>query len=182
MRLFELVASRLRGMHSSPRAADVAAVLIRGVLGYTFVGHGAQKLFGAFGGGGIDGTTQFFTFIGLSNPHLMAIVVGLVEFFGGLLLIAGLLTVPVALVLVADMFGAIATLTGGHGFFVESPNGGWEINFVLIGLAGALTLIGAGAWSLDRVVGLFPAKRTDSSRSPVLDQSVQGGAVTRRTG
>jgi putative oxidoreductase len=133
---------------------DSAALLMRAVLGFVFVGHGAQKLFGWFGGGGISGTTDFFTFIDVPAPHLMAVVVGLTEFFGGLLLIAGLLTVPASLALVLDMVGAIATFNHAHGFFVESPEGGWELNFVLIGLLGALALVGAGSWSVDQAIGL----------------------------
>jgi putative oxidoreductase len=154
MRVLTSLGSRLRGLQSSWSVVDAAALLLRGVLGFVFVGHGAQKLFGWFGGGGISGTTGFFTFINVPSPHLMAVVVGLVEFFGGLLLLAGLATVPASLALVLDMVGAIVTFNHGHGFFVESPNGGWELNFVLIGMLGALTLVGAGAWSIDRAVGL----------------------------
>ena len=57
---------------------------------------------------------------------------------------------------------AIATFNHANGFFVESPDGGWELNFVLIGMLGALTLIGAGAWSIDRAVGLARAARLAS--------------------
>jgi putative oxidoreductase len=154
MQLLKSAGGRLRDLHSSWGAVDGAALLMRIVLGYVFVGHGAQKLFGWFGGGGVDGTTQFFTFIKVPDPHLMSVVVGLVEFLGGLLILGGLLTVAASVALILDMLGAIATFNHSHGFFVESPNGGWELNFVLIGLLGALTLIGAGAWSVDRVLGL----------------------------
>jgi putative oxidoreductase len=154
MSMLETAGSRLRGVHSSWRVVDSAAVLIRAVLGFVFIGHGAQKLFGWFDGGGISGTTDFFTFVDVPAPHLMAFVVGLTEFLGGLLLIAGLLTVPASLALVLDMVGAIATFNHAHGFFVESPEGGWELNFVLIGLLGALALVGAGTWSVDQIIGL----------------------------
>jgi putative oxidoreductase len=154
MSVLETTGSRLREVHSSWRVVDAAALLMRAVLGFVFVGHGAQKLFGWFGGGGIGGTTDFFTFIDVPAPHLMAVVVGLTEFFGGLLLIAGLLTVPASLALVLDMVGAIVTFNHAHGFFVESPEGGWELNFVLIGLLGALALVGAGSWSVDQGIGL----------------------------
>ncbi|MCW2756296.1 MAG: DoxX [Nocardioidaceae bacterium] len=163
MSVLETTGSRVRELHASWRVVDLAAVLIRGVLGFTFVGHGAQKLFGWFGGGGISGTTDFFTFIDVPAPHLTAVVVGLVEFFGGLLILVGLLTVPFSLLLVLDMVGAIATFNHAHGFFVESPNGGWELNFVLIGLAGALALLGAGRWSVDQAIGLGREDHHDSS-------------------
>jgi putative oxidoreductase len=158
--------SRVSGLHSSWRAVDVAALLIRGVLGFVFVGHGAQKLFGWFGGGGISGTTDFFTFIDLPAPHLMAVVVGLTEFVGGSLILVGLLTVPASLALVLDMVGAIATFNHAHGFFVESPNGGWELNFVLIGLLGALALVGAGSWSVDRAIGLGRSRAAATAGDP----------------
>jgi putative oxidoreductase len=158
MNVLETVGGRVSAMHSRWSVVDGAALLMRGVLGYVFVGHGAQKLFGWFGGGGIDGTTGFFDFLGIPAPRFFAVVVGLTEFFGGLLLIVGLLTVVTSLALLVDMVLAIVTFNHAHGFFVESPNGGWELNFVLIGLLGALTLVGAGAWSVDQTIGLARAK------------------------
>jgi putative oxidoreductase len=152
--MFDVIAGQLRRVHSSRRAADAAALLLRGVLAYVFIGHGAQKLFGWFGGGGIDGTAAFFDSIGIPAPHFFAVFVGLTELAGGLLIAAGLLTVVAGLALIGDMLVAIVTYTGGHGFFVESPDGGWEINFVVIGLLGALVLIGAGVWSVDHRLGL----------------------------
>jgi putative oxidoreductase len=160
MKLLETVGSRTRGVHASRSVVDSAALLMRFVLGFVFVGHGAQKLFGWFGGGGIDGTTQFFTFIGVPAPHLMAVMAGLAEFLGGLLIIVGLVTVAASLALIVDMVGAIATFNHAHGFFVESPDGGWELNFVLIGLLGALALVGAGTWSIDQALGLARTKTT----------------------
>jgi putative oxidoreductase len=144
----------MRALHSSWRAVDVAAVVLRRVLAFVFVGHGGQKLFGWFGGGGIDGTTAFFSSLDIPAPHFFAVFVGLTELGGGLLLAAGLLTVVAAVALIGDMLVAIVTLTGGHGFFVETPNGGWEINLVILGLLSALAAIGAGAWSVDHALGL----------------------------
>jgi len=164
MSLIDTVGSRLRGVHSSWSVIDAAALLIRGVLGFVFVAHGAQKLFGWFGGGGIDGTTAFFTFLEIPAPHFFAVVVALLEFFGGLLLLAGLLTVVVSLALLVNMVGAIVTFNHANGFFVESPKGGWELNFVLIGMLGALSLIGAGAWSADHAAGL--ARKTSAAAPP----------------
>jgi putative oxidoreductase len=158
MKLFETVGSRLRGLHSSWGTVDAAAVLLRGVLGVVFVAHGAQKLFGWFGGAGIDGTAAFFKSIDIPAPHFFAVFVGLTEFGGGLLLVAGLLTVAAGLALTVDMVVAIATYNGANGFF--TLDGGWELNLTLIGLLGALTLIGAGARSVDRALGLARADAT----------------------
>jgi len=145
---------RLGAVHTTRTAVDSAAMLLRGVLGFVFIAHGAQKLFGWFGGGGIDGTTAFFTSLDIPAPRFFAVVAGLTEFFGGLLLIFGLLTAVTGLALLVDMVLAIVTFNADNGFFVESPGGGWELNFVLIGMLGALVLIGAGGWSIDRVLGL----------------------------
>jgi putative oxidoreductase len=160
MKSLETVGRRVGDVHSNWRVVDGAALLMRGVLGVVFVAHGAQKLFGWFGGGGIDGTAGFFTSINIPAPRFFAVVAGLTEFFGGLLLVVGLLTVAAALALIVDMVLAIATFTHSHGFFVESPDGGWELDFVLIGLLGALALIGAGTWSIDRAVGLARTEAT----------------------
>ena len=181
MRLFETVGRRLRGVHSSWRVIDGAALLLRGVLGFVFVAHGAQKLFGWFGGEGIDGTAAFFESLGIPAPHFFAVLVGLTEFCGGLLIVAGLLTVAVSVALIVDMVVAIATFNGANGFF--SSNGGWELNFVLIGLLGALTLIGAGRWGIDRAIGLAradatgdvapPSRWASRSREAALDELIR---------
>jgi putative oxidoreductase len=167
--MLDLIRTRLRAFHSSSRAADGAGLLLRGVLAYTFIGHGAQKLFGWFGGGGIDGTAQFFDSIGIPLPHFFAVFVGLTELGGGLLIAAGLLTVAAAAALIGDMLVAILTYTGAHGFFVETPNGGWEINFVVIGALGALALLGAGAWSADHALGLT----RDEARAPAASAAAE---------
>jgi putative oxidoreductase len=167
MSLIDTVGSRIRGVHSSWSVVDGAALLMRGVLGFVFVAHGAQKLFGWFGGGGIDGTTAFFTFLEIPAPHFFAVVVALTEFLGGLMILAGLLAVAVSLALLVDMVLAIVTFNHANGFFVESPKGGWELNFVLIGMLGTLTLIGAGAWSVDRAAGLARTTTTATARDVV---------------
>jgi putative oxidoreductase len=175
MKLFEPVGSRLGGMHSRWGAVDDAALMMRGVLGFVFVAHGAQKLFGWFGGGGIDGTAGFFRSLDIPAPQFLALIAGLTEFFGGLLIILGLLTVAASLALIVDMILAMVTFTHSHGFFVETPDGGWELDFVLIGLLGALALIGAGAWSIDHTVGLgrTAAKAATTSPRPNLSGDVR---------
>jgi putative oxidoreductase len=162
-------------MHSNWSVVDGAALLMRGVLGFVFVAHGAQKLFGWFGGGGIDGTAGFFTSLKIPAPSFFAVVAGLTEFFGGLLIIVGLLTVAASLALIVDMVLAIVTFTHAHGFFVETPDGGWELDFVLIGLLGALALIGAGAWSIDHSVGLGRTRATGTTpyTQPNLSRGVR---------
>jgi putative oxidoreductase len=145
----------LRAAQSSWGAVDAAALVLRVVLGVTFAAHGAQKLFGWFGGGGIRGTTAFFHTVGLPAPGVFAYVVGITEFFGGVLLLLGFLTVVAAAGLIIDMAVAIATVSHAFSFFSQQKVGyGWELNLALIGLAAAVLLIGAGAWSVDAALRL----------------------------
>jgi putative oxidoreductase len=175
MTLFETVGSRVRGLHSSWRAVDSGALLLRGVLGFMFFAHGAQKLFGWFGGGGIEGTAVFFKSLGIPASHFFAVFVGLTEFGGGLLIAAGLLTVVAAVALIGDMVVAIATATHANGFFVVASKGGWELNLAVIGLLAALAVIGAGAWSLDYALGLARTRTAAAAASPGVPARVGVG-------
>jgi putative oxidoreductase len=122
--------------------------MLRIVVGVIFVGHGAQKLFGSFGGGGPEGTAQFFGSIGYRRPVLMAVVAGLAEFVGGLLLAAGLLTPVAALLIATVMLNAIVTVVFPKGFL-----GGYEFEFMLLTVVVALAATGPGRFSLDRAIG-----------------------------
>jgi putative oxidoreductase len=149
------LARPLRAMQSSWTSVDLAALVLRGVLGIVFIAHGGQKLFSWFGGGGIHGTTAFFRVAGIPAPDVFAYVVGITELFGGVLLVLGLLTVVAAIGLVVDMIVAIATVSHTFSFFSQQKVGyGWELNLALIGLAAALLIMGPGAWSVDATLGL----------------------------
>ncbi len=153
--MFKSLGKPFRAVQASWISVDLAALILRGVLGVVFVGHGGQKLFGLFGGGGISGTTAFFRSVGIMSPDVFAYVVGITEFFGGLLLIVGLLTFVVSIGLLIDMGVAIATVSSAFSFFSQTKVGyGWELNLVLIGMAAALLIMGPGAWSLDAALGL----------------------------
>ncbi|BBL78330.1 quinol oxidase [Rubrobacter xylanophilus] len=132
---------------------DLALLVLRLVLGVIFVAHGAQKLFGSFGGPGLKGTAGFFEQLGIRPPYPMAVVVGVVEFFGGILAALGFLTPVAAVGLILVMIVAILTVHLRNGFFAQ--NGGYEFNLALIGIALALLLSGAGSYSLDAAFGLF---------------------------
>ena len=86
--------------------------------GVTFAAHGAQKLFGWFGGYGLEGTAGWMASIGLEPGYLMALAAGSAEFFGGLALIAGVLVRPAALVLAVTMLVAIFTVHYANGLFM----------------------------------------------------------------
>lgn len=132
---------------------DIALLVLRLVLGGVFVAHGAQKLFGSFGGPGIEGTAGFHEQIGIKPARPMAILAGLAEFVGGILVIAGFLTPLAALALVVVMIVAILKVHLENGFFAAS--GGYEFNLVLVGVAVALLLAGSGAYGIDAALGIL---------------------------
>lgn len=125
-------------------------VALRLVGGLVFAAHGAQKLFGWFGGYGLEGTGQFFGSIGLNPGYLMALLAGAAEFFGGLALIVGLLVRPVAAILALVMLVAIFAVHFSKGFFLDK--GGYEYALTLLALSVSLALSGAGRASLDRTL------------------------------
>jgi putative oxidoreductase len=120
-----------------------------------FVAHGAQKLFGLWGGGGLTGTAAFFAQLGLTPAYPLAMFVALVECIGGLLLIAGAFTLVTAAILVVDMLVAVWTVHLENGFFINwamTPGVGHGIEFNLVLIAGlvSLMLTGPGVLSVDR--------------------------------
>src|ERR687889_253018 len=108
----------------------IALFVLRLVLGIIFIGHGAQKLFGSFGGPGISGFAKMLEQLGVKPARPMAILAGLAEFVGGVL-----------------------TVHQKNGFF--NTNGGYEFNLALAGMALTLLIAGTGAYSLDSVLGIF---------------------------
>ena len=137
---------------STSTADDVSWTLIRVATGLILVPHGAQKLFGWFGGGGLAGTAQFFEQnLGLYPGLLFAGAAGLTEFFGGLLLAAGFLTRLSAAAVVAVMSYAAFVVHLGNGFFWT--NGGYEFPLLWGLFALAIAIRGGGRVSVDRLVG-----------------------------
>jgi putative oxidoreductase len=131
---------------------ELGLLVLRLVVGLGFAAHGAQKLFGAFGGHGIQGTAGFFEQIGLRPGRAHAYAAGGAELFGGLAIALGLVTPVAAAVLIAVMTAAILSVHVRNGFFVT--NNGYEYNLVLGAVVFALAGIGAGEWSLDNALGI----------------------------
>ena len=123
------------------------------VLGVIFIGHGAQKLFGSFGGPRISGFAKMLEQLGVKPAKPMAILAGLAEFGGGILVMVGLLTPLAALALIVVMIVAILTVHLRNGFF--NTNGGYEFNLALAGMALVLLIAGAGGYSIDSVLSIF---------------------------
>jgi putative oxidoreductase len=125
---------------------------VRVVVGLLFVGHGTQKLFGWFGGHGLEGTSGFFEQIGLKPGRKAAIAAGASEAGGGALLALGFLTPLASAALTGVMVQAIRTVHLEKGPW--NQEGGYEYPLVLIAAAFAVADAGPGEWSLDHALGL----------------------------
>ena len=127
-----------------------AALVLRVPVGIIFVAHGAQKLFGAFGGYGLEGTGQWMASIGMEPGYLLALLAGSGEFFGGLFILLGLLTRPSSVVLAVTMLVAIFSVHFQHGLFMS--NNGYEYALALLAACVSLIFSGSGKLALDRFI------------------------------
>ncbi len=131
---------------------DVSLTILRLFLGVVFLAHGAQKMLGCFGGYGFHATMGAFTHMGMPAP--VAFLIICTEFFGGLGLIVGLLTRIASLGVGGLMIGAIFMVHLQNGFFMNwmgtQKGEGIEYHLLVLAMAAALLLRGAGAFSLDR--------------------------------
>lgn len=127
--------------------AGWAPLALRIPVGIIFAAHGAQKLFGWFGGHGLEGTGQWMASIGLAPGYLMALLAGSAEFFGGVALLLGLLVRPAAAVLAFAMLVAIFSVHIAHGLFIS--NNGYEFALALLAVSVSLMFSGAGRASID---------------------------------
>lgn len=127
--------------------AGYETLALRFPIGIIFMAHGAQKLFGWFGGYGLEGTGQWMASIGLGPGVVMAFLAGSAEFFGGLFLLLGLLTRPAAVALSFTMLVAIFSVHFANGLFMA--NNGYEFGLALLAASVSLAISGAGKFSLD---------------------------------
>lgn len=130
--------------------AGLGALALRIPIGIIFMAHGAQKLFGWFGGYGLEGTGQWMASIGLAPGYLMALMAGSAEFFGGLALVVGLLVRPAALALSVAMVVAILSVHIKNGLFMS--NNGYEFGLALLAVSVSLLFSGAGSASVDKLI------------------------------
>ena len=132
---------------------NLSSLILRVVVGLVIFPHGAQKLFGWFGGYGFNGTLGFFT-NNMGVPAVIAILVILCESLGSLALIAGFATRFMAAGLATVMLGAIIMAHLGNGFFMNwsgnQKGEGFEYHLLVIGICAVLVISGAGKWSVDR--------------------------------
>lgn len=130
--------------------AGWGALILRVPVGLILAAHGAQKLFGWFGGYGLEATGQWMASIGLVPGLLMAFLAGAAEFFGGLALALGLLTRPAALVNAVAMAVATFVVHLENGLFMS--NNGYEYALILLAASLALMVSGGGKLSADRAI------------------------------
>jgi putative oxidoreductase len=130
---------------------DAGLLLVRVALGAIMAAHGAQKLFGWFGGHGLAGTGGWLESMGFKPARLHARLVALAELGGGALLALGLLTPLGAAAVSGVMLVSIATVHWSNGFF--STSGGYEFNLLIAASAIALAMTGPGALSIDHLTG-----------------------------
>ena len=130
--------------------ASFGLLIIRVLLGLTFAAHGTQKLFGWFGGHGIEGTGGFFESIGIKPGKMMAVFAGAGELVGGLLFAIGFLTPLAAIIISLTMLVAIIKVHIKNGYW--AGNNGYEYNALIIIAAAGVAFIGPGVFSIDELI------------------------------
>lgn len=130
--------------------AGYSALALRIPIGIIFMAHGAQKLFGWFGGYGLEGTGGWMESIGLAPGFIMALLAGSAEFFGGLFILLGLLTRPAAIALSFTMVVAIFSVHFANGLFMS--NNGYEFGLALLAASVSLAFSGSGKLALDNLL------------------------------
>jgi putative oxidoreductase len=131
---------------------DFGLLVLRAVVGILLIGHGTQKLFGWFRGGGLTGTSSYFRSLGYWPPTLMAGMAGGTELFAGLSLALGFVTPLGAAALIGLMLNAAVSAHRRNGLW--SVDDGYEYPLVLATVATAIAFAGPGAASLDARLGI----------------------------
>ncbi|KVX02056.1 DoxX family protein [Shewanella frigidimarina] len=130
--------------------AGFSTLALRLPVGIIFMAHGGQKLFGWFGGYGLEGTGQWMASIGIEPGVLMAFLAGSAELVGGLFILLGLLTRPAAVLLAFTMIIAIASVHISNGLFMA--NNGYEFALALLAASVSLALSGSGKVAIDNAI------------------------------
>ena len=157
---------------------NTGLLVLRLVFGLLLVGHGSQKLFGLFGGPGLDGAGGFFHALGFRPGKPMAIVAGASEAGAGLLLILGLLT-PLASAAVIGTLVVAGSVHWAAGLWAQ--NSGFEMPLLYLVAAAALAFTGPGVYSLDNALGLHGLAGNGWGLAAVVLGALSGLAVVARS-
>ena len=153
---------RIERTLNDERFRDVALLGLRGVLAAVFVFHGAQKLFGIFGGHGLEGTAGWMASLGIPFPLASATLAGSTELLGGLALAIGVLARLAALPLIVTMVVAMATAHSGF----DAGAGGIEYPLTLAVVLASIAIQGPGRFTLPKVATrLAPGRSLESATS-----------------
>jgi len=153
-------------VRSSPLPADLGLLAARVGLAWIFIYYGGGKLFGAFNGPGIHGTSLYMSNVAHLHPGgFFAVLGGLVEFGSGVAMALGLCARLAGLALVGDMVMAMITVTWATGINNSTNPPGYQLNLALAILALVVALLGAGRFSLDAVIGHQLAARRPAPES-----------------
>jgi putative oxidoreductase len=150
---------------------DLALTIIRVAVGLIVAGHGAQKLFGWWGGQGLEKWSGAVANMGFALPRLFALLVAFTEFFGALMLAGGILTPLVCAALAVDMIVAIAKVHLSKGFWIT--RGGVEYSLALLVIFVVFGLHGSPRYSFDEFFGIAPY-----SAVAFVATFIAGGAIT----
>ena len=157
------------------RMNDLGLLFVRGALGLSMAAHGSQKLFGWFGGFGLEGTAGFFETLGFNPGIFFAAAAGLGELVGGLLIALGLLGVVGPAIVVGVMLVAIVSVHLPNGFFASSN--GYELPLIYAAVAVTLALVGFGRYALDQKLNL-PLLRRPVAVAGALSATIVGAVAS----
>lgn len=158
---------------SSDSAAEIARLILRGALGGTFIAHGVRH------GKTLEGTAGWFGSIGFQQPHLQAKLSSAIEIGAGAAVAVGALTPLSASAIVGTMSVAYRTVHRPNGYFVVAE--GWEYAAFLSAAAVALSALGSGRWSVDRLLGLDQVGKPGARAALTAGMGIVGAAAQLRT-
>ena len=158
--------------------ATAGLLILRVAIGVIMFGHGAQKVFGWWGGPGLTGWTNAMIRMRIRPPRMWALIAAFGELIGGVLLIIGLLTPLACAAIAASMLVAIALVHLPKGFWVSK--GGYEFNLSILGAVAALALIGPGSASLDSALRIHLPEPTTVVLVTIAVIAGAGGALLSR--